>query len=87
MFVEFERTRGYECVEPAGSVWINPENVCTVEVKKEAVIDNEKMNDNLLYGSTKYLQLPVTEIKTANDRTVYVICDLKRTLDKLNKGY
>ena len=87
MFVEFERTRGYECVEPAGSVWINPENVCTVEVKKEAVIDNEKMNDNLLYGPTKYLQLPVTEIKTANDRTVYVICDLKRTLDKLNKGY
>ncbi len=87
MFVEFERTRGYDYVEPAGSVWINPENVCTVEVKKEAVIDNEKMNDNLLYDSRKYLQPPVTEIRTSNDMAVYVICDLKRTLDKLNKGY
>ena len=84
MFVEFEETKGHEIGTPGGSVWINPENVCTVSVQQEAVIDNEKMSDNDLYSTYEYLQPPVTQIRTANDMVVYVLCDLKRTLDKLN---
>ena len=51
MFVEFEETKGHEIGTPGGSVWINPENVCTVSVEQEAVIDNKKMSDNELYSA------------------------------------
>lgn len=86
MFVEFEETKAHQIGTPGGSVWINPENVCTVSVRQKAIIDNDKMNDNLLYGSMNYIQPPVTEIRTANDMVVYVLCDLERALDKLSKG-
>jgi hypothetical protein len=87
MFVEFEETKGHEIGTPGGSVWINPENVCTVSVRQEAIIDNEKINkDDRLYGPMSYIQPPVTEIRTSNDMVVYVLCDLKRTLNKLSKG-
>ena len=86
MFVEFEETKARQIGTPGGSVWINPENVCTVSVEQEAVIDNKKMSDNELYSAYEYLQPPVTQIRTANDMVVYVLCDLERTLDKLSKG-
>ena len=81
MFVEFEKTNMR--ATPEGSIWISSDNVCTVEVIQEAVIDNEKINDNALYGPINYIQPPITKIKTSGDTTVYVLCDLKRTLDRL----
>jgi hypothetical protein len=82
MFVEFEKTDLR--AKPGGSIWISPDNVCTVEVIQEAVIDNEKINDNALYGPINYIQPPITKIKTSDDMAVYVLCDLQRTLDRLS---
>jgi hypothetical protein len=80
MFVEFESTDMNH--KPNGSIWVNTNNVFTLESHKDSVAE-ERLIEGGLLSQHVVVEPGVTKIRGA-DGTIWVMGDIHDTLSKLN---